>query len=306
MHRIAQMRHHRVPPVEHHLRQLARQQLGHHALGRSPPHVAVTEAAGRPEARPQTVSSTSAAAVAARGSAGLRSPASESGTRSRVTTTVCSKCADRLPSRVTAVHPSPSTFTAGLPKFTIGSIASTMPSASRGPRPADAVVRNLRLLVELRADPVADELAHHRKPVRLDVRLHRRADVRHPRAGAHRLESLVERRFGHRRAAAPRPATIAPTGTVTAAVPVEPVEPRAHVDRHDVAFDQRPLRRNPVHHLLVHRRANRRRVAVIPLERRLARPPPPDVVPPARRARRRDPRLRPSPSAPPAPAPPAR
>ena len=33
---------------------------------------------------------------------------------------------------------------------------------------------------------------------------------------------------------------------------------------------QRPRRRNAVHHLLVDRRANRRRVAVIPLERRLA------------------------------------
>ncbi len=54
---------------------------------------------------------------------------------SAVTATVCSKCADRLPSRVTAVQPSASTFTAALPAFTIGSIASTMPSVSRGPRP---------------------------------------------------------------------------------------------------------------------------------------------------------------------------
>src|SRR6476619_1978488 len=53
-----------------------------------------------------------------------------------VIATVCSKCADRLLSRVTAVQPSDSTFTAGLPAFTMGSIASTMPSASRGPRPA--------------------------------------------------------------------------------------------------------------------------------------------------------------------------
>src|SRR3954451_4223533 len=52
-----------------------------------------------------------------------------------VTATVCSKCADRLLSRVTAVQPSASTFTAGLPALTIGSIARTMPSASRGPRP---------------------------------------------------------------------------------------------------------------------------------------------------------------------------
>src|SRR4029078_12710025 len=53
-----------------------------------------------------------------------------------VIATVCSKCADRLLSRVTAVQPSDSTLTTGFPAFTIGSIASTMPSASRGPRPA--------------------------------------------------------------------------------------------------------------------------------------------------------------------------
>src|SRR5690242_11826693 len=52
-----------------------------------------------------------------------------------VTATVCSKCADRLRSRVTAVQPSESTFTVGFPAFTIGSIASTMPSVRRGPRP---------------------------------------------------------------------------------------------------------------------------------------------------------------------------
>src|SRR5439155_3644802 len=52
-----------------------------------------------------------------------------------VTATVCSKCADRLLSRVTAVQPSARTFTAGRPAFTIGSMASTIPSASRGPRP---------------------------------------------------------------------------------------------------------------------------------------------------------------------------
>src|SRR6476646_9797506 len=54
---------------------------------------------------------------------------------SAVTATVCSKWADRLPSFVTAVQPSASTFTDALPALTIGSIASTMPSACRGPRP---------------------------------------------------------------------------------------------------------------------------------------------------------------------------
>jgi hypothetical protein len=56
---------------------------------------------------------------------------------SAVTATVCSKCAERLPSFVTAVHPSLNTFTPGWPTFTIGSIARTMPSASRGPRPGE-------------------------------------------------------------------------------------------------------------------------------------------------------------------------
>src|SRR5882724_4035764 len=49
---------------------------------------------------------------------------------SAVTATVCSKCALKLPSSVTAVQPSSNTWTPGLPTFTIGSIASTMPSRS--------------------------------------------------------------------------------------------------------------------------------------------------------------------------------
>src|SRR4029079_2540659 len=49
-----------------------------------------------------------------------------------VIATVCSKCADRLLSRVTAVQPSDSTLTAGLPAFTIGSTAQTQPSHDTG------------------------------------------------------------------------------------------------------------------------------------------------------------------------------
>src|SRR5271156_5155372 len=50
-----------------------------------------------------------------------------------VTATVCSKCAESLPSAVTAVHSSSNTRTPGPPVFTIGSMASTMPSCSLGP-----------------------------------------------------------------------------------------------------------------------------------------------------------------------------
>ena len=157
---------------------------------------------------------------------------------SPVTTTVCSKCADRAPSFVTAVQPSASTFTAGLPAFTIGSIASDHAlrqprTASRGP-----VVRNLRLLVQRRADAVADELADHRKPLRLDVLLHRGADVRHPGAGPHHATA--------RSSAALVTVSSRCASGVTAPdrhrhrrVAVEPVELGAHVDRDDVALDQR-------------------------------------------------------------------
>src|SRR5437899_425730 len=52
-----------------------------------------------------------------------------------VTATVCSKWAARLPSLVTAVHPSSRILTSQLPIVTIGSIASTIPGLSCGPRP---------------------------------------------------------------------------------------------------------------------------------------------------------------------------
>src|SRR5580693_7648291 len=52
-----------------------------------------------------------------------------------VTATVCSKCAESLPSVVTAVQSSARIFTPGPPRFTIGSIARTIPSCNRGPCP---------------------------------------------------------------------------------------------------------------------------------------------------------------------------
>ena len=103
---------------------------------------------------------------------------------SAVTATVCSKCADRLPSRVTAVQPSASTFTAGLPGVHHRLDREHHPLGQPRPAARLAVVRHLRLLVHPLPDAVADELAHHRKPVRLDVLLHRVADVRHPRRPA--------------------------------------------------------------------------------------------------------------------------
>ena len=171
----------------------------------------------------------------------LAAPSASSGP-SAVTATVCSKCADRLPSRVTAVQPSASTFTAGLPS--VHHRLDREHHALGQPRPAArlAVVRNLRLLVQRCADAVPDELAHHRKPVRLDVLLHRVADVRHPRARPAPRRSPCRATPRSPAAAPPPPATLRPTGTVTAESPKKPVELHAHVDRDDVAVLQRAPR----------------------------------------------------------------
>src|SRR5947207_9820008 len=54
---------------------------------------------------------------------------------SLVIRTVCSKCADGIPSAVQAVHPSSSNLTAPVPKLIIGSMARVIPALSRGPLP---------------------------------------------------------------------------------------------------------------------------------------------------------------------------
>ena len=47
----------------------------------------------------------------------------------------CSQCAARAPSLVTTVQPSASSLVAGRPRVSIGSMASAIPGASRGPLP---------------------------------------------------------------------------------------------------------------------------------------------------------------------------
>ena len=69
-------------------------------------------------------------------------------------------------------------------------------------------------------------------------------------------------------------------------VAIEAVQLHAHVERDDVSLDQRARRRDPVDHLLVHRRAQRRGIAAIALERRLgAAGRAPAARPPASRSR---------------------
>ena len=54
---------------------------------------------------------------------------------SLVIKTVCSKCAEGIPSAVRTVQPSSSNLTAAVPKLIIGSIASVIPARNFGPLP---------------------------------------------------------------------------------------------------------------------------------------------------------------------------
>ena len=129
--------------------------------------------------------------------------------------TVCSKCADSDPSSVTIVQRSASVF-----------VRRTTDVHHRLDRDRQtghellaalrlAVVRHLRLLVELDADAVADEIAHDAESGGLDDGLHRRADVadviaerRRGNAGVERLRVTSSSRCAS--------ALIVPTATVVA------------------------------------------------------------------------------------------
>ena len=82
------------------------------------------------------------------------------------------------------------------PAWSIGSTASTMPSSSSGPRPGVAVVGDLRLLVHVAADAVADERADDRQALPLDARLHRVRDVAQAVARPALLDGVEQRRLG--------------------------------------------------------------------------------------------------------------
>ena len=125
-HGTRQVRRHLMPPVEFDPNQVAREQLEDNALSRP-----IRQACGSSPFAPLVLTSGYAEAPQ------TPHPASSTrGTRLRSPPPCARSAPTGALSFVTAVHPSPSTFTAGLPAFTIGSIARTMPSASRGPRPA--------------------------------------------------------------------------------------------------------------------------------------------------------------------------
>src|SRR6266446_3007254 len=134
-----------------------------------------------------------------------------------------------------------------------------------------AVIRQIGFVVHLRADPVPDELAHHRKTVLLDPALHRVAHVTKPVARAHLLDGTVQRLPGHVQQLLhfrPNP----PYGDSDRRIRVVTVHFHPKIDRDDVALAQLALRRgNPVDNLAVYRRAQHARITAISLERRLAR-----------------------------------
>ena len=95
-----------------------------------------------------------------------------------------------------------------------------MPSGQLRPAARLAVVRNLRLLVELLADAVAHELAHHRKPVRLDPAACTACPMSDSRPPTFTCAiALLERFAASRAATVASPPAPRPTGTVTAESP---------------------------------------------------------------------------------------
>src|SRR6267142_3107919 len=115
-----------------------------------------------------------------------------------------------------------------------------------------AVVRQVGLVVHLRADAVPDELPYHRKSVLLDPTLHRVPHVAEAVARAHLVNRAVERFASHVQQLL-HLWTDAPHGDGHCRIRVIPVHFHPEVDRDDIAFAQLALgRRNPVNNLAVH------------------------------------------------------
>ena len=96
---------------------------------------------------------------------------------SLVMATVCSKCALKLPSTVTAVQPSSSTFTsarAGVDHRLNGEHHARLQARAFARL---AVVGHLRIFMHVLADAVANKLPHHAKAFGLAHALHRMRDI---------------------------------------------------------------------------------------------------------------------------------
>jgi hypothetical protein len=120
--------------------------------------------------------------------------------------------------------------------------------------------------VELAADAVAAELAHHREAVPLGVALDGGADVTEPRAGAHLPDAEPHAFVRDLDQAARLDARLADEEH-PAAVAVEAVLDHGDVYIQDVALLQHALARHAVAHLVVDRGADRLRERPVPRRR---------------------------------------
>src|SRR6266568_3382454 len=121
-----------------------------------------------------------------------------------VIATVCSKCAEGLPSAV-------------------------------------AVVRQVGLVVHLRSDAVLYKLPHHRKPVLLDPALHGVAHIAEAVARAHLVYRTVQRFAGHLQELLDFRPNL-PDWNRDRRIRVVAVHFHPEIDGDDVAFSQLPLR----------------------------------------------------------------
>ena len=137
------------------------------------------------------------------------------------------------------------------------------------PSAAAAEIRDLRLFMHLSPDPVPDEIAHNRKPMRFDGHLHGMGDVPHPIARSRRanprvqcilrhLEQLLHARRHHSRRDS------------CGIIANKPVQHNPNIQTHNVAVLHAPLARNPVHHFFIHRHANIARIPFVSEKRAFA------------------------------------
>ena len=124
------------------------------------------------------------------------------------------------------------------------------------------VVGDLQVGVELLADAVAHEVAHHPEPVGLGVVLDGRADVGHRPPRPHRGDAQVEALPGDLHQPAGR-VVDRPHQERGAGVAVDAVEVDGDVEVDDVAVDQGAVVGDAVADDLVHRRAQRLGEAVV-------------------------------------------
>ena len=108
---------------------------------------------------------------------------------SSVMPTVCSNWAERDRSRVTAVQPSDSILTCGLPRLIIGSMVNSIPGFSCDAFARLAVMQDIRAVVKNLPQTVTAKIAHDAAALPFGIGLDGRADVAGRAAGPGRRDA---------------------------------------------------------------------------------------------------------------------